>query len=85
MASLISDLAPEDLADGLSIIMHNKLDEEGEKPFMKRKVREMLFDGWSLQPYINILESFQNETGIELPPLPDDPKFGFFYGVLLSE
>lgn len=81
LASLISDLkVPDYLAGQLSTIMHNKLDEVDEKPFMKRKVREMLFDGWSLHPYIEILESFQNETGIELPPLPEDPKFGFFYG-----
>lgn len=88
LASLISDLAPPELTGELSTIMHILLDEAGEKPFMKRTVREMLFDGWSLQPYIDILETLYNETDIELPPLPplpEDPRFGFFYGVFLSE
>ena len=88
LASLISDLAPPDQAAKLSTLMHQLLKKEGEHPFMTRTVREMLFEGWSLQPYVNILESlydqFYNSTSTPLPtlpPLPEDPKFGFFYGV----
>jgi hypothetical protein len=68
--------------------MHELLADEGEHPFMTHTVREMLFEGWSLQPYVNILEllyeQLSNKTDSTLPPLPElpeDPKFGFFYGV----
>ncbi len=89
LASLISDLAPSQLvATQLSKLMHELLAEEEEHPFMTHTVREMLFEGWSLQPYVNILKSLYEQlnnstdsTLPPLPPLPEDPKFGFFYGV----
>lgn len=89
MASLISDNAPTPaIATSLSRLMHELLADEGEHPFMTHTVREMLFEGWSLQPYVNILEllyeQLSNKTDSTLPPLPElpeDPKFGFFYGV----
>jgi lysosome membrane protein 2 len=72
--------------------MHNLLKEQDEHPFMTRKVREMLFEGWSLEPYVNILQSLydqiSNLTDTTLPPLPslpENPKFGFFYGVRNNE
>ncbi len=89
LASLISDNAPTPtIATQLSRLMHELLADEGEHPFMTHTVREMLFEGWSLQPYVNILEllyeQLSNKTDSTLPPLPElpeDPKFGFFYGV----
>ena len=90
LASLISDLAPNTtLAEKLSGYMHLLLAAEDEHPFMTRTVRQMLFEGWSLTPYVKIVEFLydaisKNLTDTTLPPLPnlpDDPKFGFFYGV----
>ena len=89
LASLISDLAPTALAVPLSKYMHELLAAEDEHPFMTRTVRQMLFEGWSLAPYLKIVEFLydaisKNLTDTTLPPLPnlpDDPKFGFFYGV----
>ena len=90
LASLISDLAPNPaLAVTLSGYMHELLADEDEHPFMTRTVRQMLFEGWSLTPYVKIVEFLydaisKNLTDTTLPPLPnlpDDPKFGFFYGV----
>ncbi|XP_046443721.1 lysosome membrane protein 2-like [Daphnia pulex] len=88
LASLISDNAQTPaIATKLSGLMHELLADEGEHPFMTHTVREMLFEGWSLQPYVNILEllyeQLSNNTDLTLPPLPElpeDPKFGFFYG-----
>lgn len=89
MASLISDFAPPALATPLSNKMHELLAAEGEHPFMTRTAREMLFDGWSLKPYVNIVKylydvissNLTDTTLPPLPPLPENPKFGFFYGV----
>lgn len=50
---------------------------------MTRTVREMLYEGWSLQPYVEIIEMLAEAAGITIPPglIPEDPRFGFFYGV----
>ncbi|KAI9565812.1 hypothetical protein GHT06_009607 [Daphnia sinensis] len=81
LASLITDYAPPESVVALSTAMHRLLNDAGEHPFMKRKVREILFEGWSLQPYIDILIMLSELAGITLPELPEDPRFGYFYGV----
>lgn len=50
---------------------------------MKRKIREMLLEGYSLKPYIELLQQLAANNNITIPPLPvpEDPRFGYFYGV----
>ena len=61
--------------------MHFLLRSIDEEPFMRRTVRELLFDGWSLQPYVDLIVMLSEIAGMELPPLPEDPRFGLYYGV----
>ncbi len=61
--------------------MHTLLQRIGEGPFMKRTVRELLFEGWSLQNYVDLIVMLSEAAGIELPQLPEDPRFGLYYGV----
>ena len=73
--------------------MHDILEGFGERPFMTRTIRELIFDGWTIAPYVK----WVNETLCK----PDKPisedlcqdliglddgkeKFSFFYGVCKS-
>lgn len=80
-------MVPPDFTDSVSSVMNTLLSSIGETPFMKRSVREMLFEGWSLKPYITLLEQLSDLAGIPLPiPIPEDfnPTFGYYTGVSLS-
>ncbi|EFX73749.1 hypothetical protein DAPPUDRAFT_307582 [Daphnia pulex] len=81
LASLIVDYAPPESAGELSLAMHKLLKSIGEGPFMTRTVGEMLFDGWELDGYIEIIQMLSDLLGVQLPPLPEDPRFGYYYGV----
>lgn len=48
---------------------------------MRRKVSEMLLEGYSLQPYVDLIIQLAESNNIPLPELPEDPRFGYFYGV----
>lgn len=83
LASLIADYVPSpEKATLVSTAMHRALKSIGEGPFMTRKIREMLLEGYSLQPYVDLIIQIANENNIAIPlPLPEDPRFGYFYGV----
>ena len=49
---------------------------------MKHKAGEMLFDGWDVQGYVDIIKNVLDMLGVVPPfPLPESAKFGYFYGV----
>lgn len=78
---MIKDNVPPASLNEVSAIMHALLERIDEGPFMKRTVRELLFEGWSLQNYVDLIVMLSNMAGIELPQLPEDPRFGLYYGV----
>ena len=66
--------------------MHTQLTSEDEKPFITYTAREMLFDGWSLEPYARILTTINTLTNDAIPSEIIDAvanaKFGFFSTVI---
>lgn len=67
LASLIVDFASPELVTTLSTAMHSLLNDVDEHPFMRRKIREILFEGWSLTPYIEIIIMLSELAEIPLP------------------
>ena len=75
--------------------MHTQLKSEEEKPFITYTAREMLFDGWSLEPYARILtkinsliqqSSLINYTiPLDLIDAVKNAKFGFFSTVFVFQ
>lgn len=63
------DYAPPESAGELSLTMHRLLNSIGEGPFMTRTVGEMLFDGWELDGYIEIIQMLSDLLGVQLPPV----------------
>lgn len=63
------DYAPPESAGELSRAMHRLLNSIGEGPFMTRTVGEMLFDGWELDGYIEIIQMLSDLLGVQLPPV----------------
>lgn len=63
------DYAPPESAGELSLAMHQLLKSIGEGPFMTRTVGEMLFDGWELDGYIEIIQMLSEMLGVQLPPV----------------
>lgn len=86
IASLIHDirLLPQDVKTLLSLAMHVLLVTKGETPFMTHTARELLFEGYNIQGVVDIVKYLADLAGIALPELPEDPRFGFFYGVYLN-
>lgn len=78
---MIVDYASPETAGELSLAMHKLLNSIGEGPFMTRTVGEMLFDGWELDGYIEIIQMFSDLLGVELPPVRE---YIFFYDIHIA-
>ena len=64
--------------------MHNTLKALNEGPFMTHTANELLFEGWSLDPYLPIIQ-LVNSTILhgKVPTLPENLRFGFYFGVTI--
>jgi len=85
LASLIDNTEMSDVKKILlSDAMHSALNTLQEGPFITHTAEELLFKGWSLNRYINIIQEL-NATILDglIPTIPEKfSYFGFFYGVV---
>lgn len=73
--------------DFLLETLDGMLADKGEKLYRTDKVKDLFFDGISIQPYIDLLNDplVQQAGEIELPENMMDGKFALFKGVILSD
>jgi hypothetical protein len=64
-------------------IVDRSLRQRGERLFTFNTVREYLFDGWSVQPYISFLSNplLALVGGAQIPESFSGGRFGFYKGV----
>jgi len=82
LAALIDDADISYLKkQSFSTVMHNTLKGLNEGPFMTHTANELLFEGWSLDPYLPIIQ-LVNSTILhgKVPTLPENLRFGFYFG-----
>jgi len=63
--------------------LDDMLSQKGETLTISCTVRQLLFDGVSIQPYVDLINDpiVQNVGAVELPDNLADGKFGLFKGV----
>lgn len=84
LASLIHEMNISDWKkSSITATMSATLSRIHEGPFMTHTADELIFKGWSLEPYTKIIETL-NSTIFKggIPALPEDLRFGFYFGVI---